>query len=71
MDKIKENISTKVEIEKKLKKKLTGNEIILIQHPVTTQLNLVEKQINIMLNSIKNLCSSLQGTHHEDQMFIK
>ena len=55
MDKIKENISTKVEIEKKLKKKLTGNEIILIQHPVTTQLNLVEKQINIMLNSIKNL----------------
>ena len=55
MDNIKESISTKIEIEKKLKIKLTGDEIILIQHPVTTQLNLVEKQIHNMLHSILNL----------------
>jgi len=55
MDNIKENISTKIEIEKKLKMELTGDEIILIQHPVTTQLNLVEKQIQNMLDSIIKL----------------
>ena len=55
MDEIKKNISTKIDIEKRLKMKITGNEIILIQHPVTTQLQMVEKQIDIMLNSIKNL----------------
>lgn len=55
MDNIKENISTKTELEKKLKMKLVGDEIILIQHPVTTQLNVVEKQIHNMLYSIINL----------------
>jgi GDP/UDP-N,N'-diacetylbacillosamine 2-epimerase (hydrolysing) len=55
IDNIKENISTKIDIEKKLKIKLKGDEIILIQHPVTTQLNLVEKQIENMLHSIVNL----------------
>jgi len=55
MDNMKGNISTKSNIEKKLKMKLKGDEIILIQHPVTTQLELVEKQICNTLNSIVNL----------------
>jgi len=55
IDEIKENISAKTEIAKKMKRKITGEEIILIQHPVTTQLNLVEKQINNMLICIKKL----------------
>jgi GDP/UDP-N,N'-diacetylbacillosamine 2-epimerase (hydrolysing) len=55
MDDIRRTISTKSNIEKKLKLKLQGDEIILIQHPVTTQLNLVEKQIHNMLHSIVSL----------------
>ena len=54
IDEIKENISAKTEIAKKMKRKITGEEIILIQHPVTTQLNLVEKQINNIAGVVTN-----------------
>lgn len=55
IDNIKNNISSKSSIEKKLKLKLMGDEIILIQHPVTTQVELVKKQIDSTLNSIVRL----------------
>ncbi|CAD6516694.1 UDP-N-acetylglucosamine 2-epimerase [metagenome] len=55
IDNIKNNISSKSSIEKKLKLKLMGDEIILIQHPVTTQVELVKKQIDNTLNSIVRL----------------
>lgn len=55
IDNIKNNISSKSSIEKKLKLKLIGDEIILIQHPVTTQVELVKKQIDSTLNSIVRL----------------
>lgn len=55
IDNIKKDISSKKTIEKKLKMKLKGDEIVLIQHPVTTQLDLVEKQIQNTLTSIIKL----------------
>jgi len=55
IDDIKENTSSKFTLEKKLKIKLNGDEIILIQHPITTQLELVEKQISNTVKAIENL----------------
>lgn len=55
IDKLKNNISTKPSLEKKLKFKLMGDEIILIQHPITTQVGLVKKQIESTLKSIVKL----------------
>ena len=55
MDEIKENTSSKTNVEKKLNFKLNGDEIILIQHPVTTQLDLVEIQIQNTLRAMVNL----------------
>jgi len=43
-------ISTKRELEKKYKLKFSGDEILLLQHPVTTQTESSEKQI---LNTLK------------------
>jgi len=48
-------ITSKKEIEKKFKIKLTGNEIILIYHPVTTQTELSGKQIRNILRVIIRL----------------
>jgi len=43
-------ITSKKNLEKKYRIKLTGNEILLLQHPVTTQTERTEKQI---LNTLK------------------
>ena len=45
-------ITEKSTLEKKLGTKITGNEIILIQHPVTTQPKQTEMQITNTLNAI-------------------
>jgi len=55
IDNIKNSISLKSDIEKKIKLKLLGDEIILIQHPITTQVELVEKQIDSTLDAIIKL----------------
>jgi len=56
IDQIKNNyISSKIELEKEYNFKLTGNEIILLQHPVTTQIQLSKKQIDNTLKAIKKL----------------
>ena len=56
IDQIKNNhISSKAELEKKYNFKITGNEIILLQHPVTTQIQSSKKQINNTLKAIKKL----------------
>ena len=56
IDQIKNNcISSKIELEKKYNFKLTGNEIILLQHPVTTQIQSSKNQINNTLKAIKKL----------------
>ncbi len=48
-------ITEKSVLEKKLGVKITGNEIILIQHPVTTQPKQTEMQITNTLNAIASL----------------
>jgi UDP-N-acetylglucosamine 2-epimerase (non-hydrolysing)/GDP/UDP-N,N'-diacetylbacillosamine 2-epimerase (hydrolysing) len=48
-------ITEKPVLEKKIGKKITGNEILLIQHPVTTQPKQAEKQIASTLNAIVSL----------------
>ena len=48
-------ITEKSALEKKLGTKITGNEIILIQHPVTTQPKQTEMQITNTLNAIASL----------------
>ena len=48
-------ITEKPALEKKIGKKITGNEILLIQHPVTTQPKQAEKQIASTLNAIVSL----------------
>ena len=48
-------ITEKSTLEKKLGTKITGNEIILIQHPVTTQPKQTEMQITNTLNAIASL----------------
>ena len=48
-------ITEKPVLEKKIGRKITGNEILLIQHPVTTQPKQAEKQIANTLNAIVSL----------------
>ena len=56
VDDIKENrITHKNDLEKKYKLKFKGNEILLLQHPITTQSELSKKQILTTLNAIVNL----------------
>ena len=45
-------ISSKIELEKKYKIKFTGNDILLLQHPVTTQIDSSSEQIQKILNAI-------------------
>jgi len=52
---LKNKISKKNELEKKYKIKITGNEILLLQHPITTELDKTEMQINQTLNAIIKL----------------
>jgi len=52
---LKNKITNKNELEKKYKIKITGNEILLLQHPVTTELNKTEMQIRQTLNAITKL----------------
>jgi len=53
VDDIKENrITHKTDLEKKYRMKFTGNEILLLQHSITTQSELSRKQILTTLNAI-------------------
>mgnify|MGYP001066277311 FL=1 len=52
---LKNKITKKTELEKKYKIKITGNEILLLQHPVTTELDETEIQIIETLNAIIKL----------------
>jgi len=52
---LKNKITKKAELEKKYKIKITGNEILLLQHPVTTELDETEMQIIETLNAIIKL----------------
>ena len=52
---LKNKITKKNGLEKKYKIKLLGNEILLLQHPVTTELNKTEMQIRQTLNAITKL----------------
>lgn len=49
------NISNKKLLEKKYKTKFSGQEIILLYHPVTTQSQLSKQQINDIVISINNI----------------
>ena len=49
------NIAKKEELERIYNVKLTGNEILLLYHPVTTEPELGGKQIRVILESIKKL----------------
>ena len=56
VDEIKnQNISSKKELKEKYQLELNGNEIILLQHSVTTQIQSSKNQINNTLNAIKKL----------------
>jgi len=56
IDDISENrITKKNDLEKKYKLKFRGNEILLLQHPITTQSELSKKQILTTLNAIVKL----------------
>ncbi len=52
---IEQRITSKKELEKKYKIKFEGDEVLFLQHPVTTQTNLSKKQINNSLNAIVKL----------------
>jgi len=53
IDEIIENkITTKEDLEKKYNLKFTGKEMLLIQHPVTTETELTKQQITQVLNAI-------------------
>ena len=52
---LKNKITKKTKLEKKYKIKITGNEILLLQHPVTTELDETEMQIIETLNTIVKL----------------
>lgn len=54
-DIINNKITRKTELEKKYQIKFTGKEIVLIQHPVSTQSELSNKQISTTLNVIAKL----------------
>ena len=49
------NITEKSMLEKKIGKKIKGDEILLIQHPVTTQPKKAEQQITNTLNTLAGL----------------
>lgn len=56
IDQIKENkITSKKELEKKYNLKFLGNEILLLQHPVTTQSDQSKKQIIEILSALEKL----------------
>lgn len=48
----KTKLTSKIELEKKYNLKITGKEIILLQHPITTQISQSGKQICKTLNAI-------------------
>ena len=50
---LKNKITQKSELERKYKFKITGDEILLLQHPVTTELDKTRIQIN---ENIKGDC---------------
>lgn len=52
---VKSNISSKTKLEQKIGVKLNGNELILLQHPVTTETELSKKQIHETLKAIAKL----------------
>ena len=52
---IEQRITSKKELEKKYKINFKGDEILFLQHPVTTQTNSSKKQINNSLNAIVKL----------------
>ena len=52
---LKNKITKKAELEKKYKIKITGNEILLLQHPVTTELGETDIQIIETLNAVVKL----------------
>jgi len=52
---VEKRISIKTELEKKYKINFTGDEILLIQHPVTTEIENTEKQINNILKALVKL----------------
>lgn len=56
VDEIKQNrITLKNELNKKYSIDIRGNEILLVFHPVTTQINSTKQQIKKILNVLKNL----------------
>jgi len=55
---VKGKITSKKELEKKYRKRLTGREIILLQHPVTTQTRISGKQIMNTLKAIVKIGES-------------
>jgi len=54
-DVLKNKITSKIELERKFKIKFSGQEIILLQHPVTTQIEQSETQIQSTLNVISKM----------------
>lgn len=52
---LQQKISSKIELEKKYKMKFSGGEILLLQHPVTTEVELSNKQIENTLKAIIKL----------------
>lgn len=54
-DIVNNDVSTKEELEKKYSLQLTGEEILFVQHPVTTQIKKSEKQILNTLRAIAKL----------------
>jgi len=56
IDEIKQNkITKKTELQKKYKINFTGDEILLVFHPVTTQTKMISKQIKNILDTIVEL----------------
>lgn len=52
---LQQKISTKINLEKKYDVKFKGDEILLLQHPVTTEIELSKKQIRNTLKAITRL----------------
>jgi len=52
---VRNKITSKTDLEKKFKIKFSGNEILLVYHPVTTQVEISGKQINKILKAIEHL----------------
>ena len=65
-------ISSKQKLEKKYQMKFSGNEILLVQHPVTTESNNAEKQIISTLNAIQRLnCNVIAISPNSDSGYRK